>query len=168
MTEEEVLQVIERAAEESATELDLSGNELAVLPPEIGKLTQLKTLILGKYKYEDGNIIDVIGNKLSKLPKEIGLLDRLEKLLIVDNELSEIPAEIGQLTALQSLDLRRNQLGKLPTEIAKLTELEKLDLRGNSVPIPPGILGEKASWNDLEDVQEILDFYFRVQDPNNI
>ncbi len=53
MTEEELLQVIEQAATEGATELDLSGNELTTLPPEIGKLTQLKKLILGKYEYDE-------------------------------------------------------------------------------------------------------------------
>ncbi|MFB2882211.1 hypothetical protein [Floridanema aerugineum] len=49
MTEEELLGVIEQAAREGWTELDLSGKDLTVLPREIGKLTQLKKLILGKY-----------------------------------------------------------------------------------------------------------------------
>ena len=44
--------------------------------------------------------------------------------------------------------------------------LKKLDLRGNPVPIPPEILGPKERYDDPGDVNEILDFYFRVQDPN--
>ena len=39
-------------------------------------------------------------------------------------------------------------------------------MRGNPVPIPPEILGAKELWEDPGDVKEILDFYFRVQDPN--
>ena len=46
MKEEELLWVIEEAAREGVTELDLSGKNLTVLPPEIGKLTQLKKLNL--------------------------------------------------------------------------------------------------------------------------
>ncbi|BAZ65714.1 MAG: hypothetical protein KME28_10810 [Pelatocladus maniniholoensis HA4357-MV3] len=46
MSEEELLQVIEQAATEGVSELDLSGRNLTTLPPEIGKLTQLKKLIL--------------------------------------------------------------------------------------------------------------------------
>ncbi|MEA5601584.1 COR domain-containing protein, partial [Nostoc sp. UHCC 0252] len=47
----------------------------------------------------------------------------------------------------------------------KLSNLKKLDLRRNPVPIPPEILGPKAYYEDPGDVNEILDFYFRVQDP---
>ncbi len=304
MTEEELLQVIEQAAAEEVTELDLSGNELTALPPEIGKLTQLEKLILGKYKYdEDGYITGTIGNNLRDLPKEIELLNQLEELQIVGNQLSKIPAEIIQLVNLQSLDLRsnqlsnipvelvqlvnlqflnlaynnlssipaelvqlinlqsfdlsrnqlssipaeigqlvklqsfylsynklssipaeivqlvslqslylsknqlssipaeivqlvslqslylsrnqlssipaeigqlvnlqslylnRNNLSSIPSEIRQLSKLEKLDLRGNPVPIPPEILGAKSFFENSGDVKEILDFYFRVQDP---
>lgn len=124
MTEEELLQVIEQAASEGWTELDLSGNELTVLPPEIGTLTELKKLILGKYQYHDGRyIVGSIGNKLSALPAQIGQLNQLEELQVVDNRLSALPNEIGQLTSLQSLDLSGNQLSTLPAEIKQLPNL---------------------------------------------
>ena len=86
MNEQELLQVIEQAATEEWEELDLSGKELTVLPPQIGKLTQLKKLILGKY-----GEYDYIGNNLSELPKEIGLLNQLEELQIFSNQLSSLP-----------------------------------------------------------------------------
>ena len=69
MTEAELLDVIEQAVKEGATELDLFGNKLTALPPEIGKLAQLKKLILGKYwHHEEGYILGFIGNDLSALP----------------------------------------------------------------------------------------------------
>ncbi|MBD2127250.1 leucine-rich repeat domain-containing protein [Microcoleus sp. ZQ-A2] len=141
MTEEELLRVIEQAASEGWTELDLSGNNLTALPPEIGKLTQLKKLILGKYRYNDeGDIVDTIGNHLSALPAEIAQLKQLEELLVVGNRLSALPAEIGQLTSLQSLNLNGNQLSALPAEIGQLTNLRSLDLRGNQLQqLPPEI-----------------------------
>ena len=56
MNQENLLEEIELAEKEGRTELDLSGKQLSTLPPEIGKLTQLKKLILGKYQYdENGN-----------------------------------------------------------------------------------------------------------------
>ena len=48
----------------------------------------------------------------------------------------------------------------------ELTKLEKLDLRGNPIPIPPEILGPRDYWRDPGNLDEILTFYFQVQDPN--
>ncbi|MBW4596343.1 MAG: hypothetical protein KME46_26425 [Brasilonema angustatum HA4187-MV1] len=45
MSPEQLLQVIEQAAQEQSTELDLSGHNLTALPPEIGKLIHLTTVI---------------------------------------------------------------------------------------------------------------------------
>ena len=106
MTEEELLRVIEQAASEGWTELDLSGNNLTVLPPEIAKLTQLKKLILGKYWFDDeGGYMDTLGNNLSALPPEIGQLKHLEELQVVANQLNSLPPEIDQLVNLETLDL---------------------------------------------------------------
>ena len=49
MTREELLQLIDKAADEGQTELDLAGLGLEELPPEIGKCTQLETLVLEKF-----------------------------------------------------------------------------------------------------------------------
>ncbi len=49
MTPTQLLEVIDRAYQEQIEALDLAGHGLTELPPEIGKLTQLKTLILGKF-----------------------------------------------------------------------------------------------------------------------
>ena len=150
MTEEELLQVIEQAAAEGWTELDLSGNELTVLPAEIGRLTQLKKLILGKCEYNEfGDIRSSIGNNLSELPKEIGLLNQLEELQIVRNQLSSLPAEIGQLTNLQSLNLHSNRLSSLPAEIVQLTNLQSLQLRSNRLSSLPAEIVQLTNLQSL-------------------
>ena len=80
MTQDELLKLIDQAAEEGWTELDLAGADLTELPPEIGKLTQLESLILAKQvkgKY--------LGNNLTQLPAEIGLLKRLKSLTVFGN-----------------------------------------------------------------------------------
>ena len=63
---------------------------MTVLLSEIGKLTQLKKLILGKYEAKEGSVsaVGTFGNKISTLPKEIGLLTQLEELQIVGNQLA--------------------------------------------------------------------------------
>ncbi|MEH2307296.1 COR domain-containing protein, partial [Nostoc sp.] len=117
-----------------------------------GKLTNLQTLYL-------------YNNQLSSLPPEFGKLTNLQTLYLYNNQLSSLPPEFGKLTNLQTLDLYNNQLSSLPREIRQLPNLRKLDLRRNPVPIPPEILGTKDLRQDPGDVNEILDFYFQVQDP---
>ena len=147
---EELLQIIEKAATERWTELDLSGRELTVLPPEIGQLTQLKKLILGKYELdEDGDILSFIGNEISALPAEIGLLTQLEELQIFANQLTNLPTEIAQLTNLQTLNLGSNQLSSIPAEIFQLTNLQELDLCGNELTVLPPQIGKLTQLKKL-------------------
>jgi internalin A len=42
MTHDELLEKINRAARDGLTELDLSGQDLTDIPPEIGQLSQLE------------------------------------------------------------------------------------------------------------------------------
>ena len=58
MTNDELLEVIAEAAREGVTELALTGEGLTVLPPEIGKLTNLTALYL-------------YSNQLTSLPEAI-------------------------------------------------------------------------------------------------
>ncbi|MEH2205316.1 MAG: COR domain-containing protein [Nostoc sp.] len=155
--------------------LYLYNNQLSSLPEEFGQLTNLQTLDLYKnqlsslpvefFQLTNLQSLDLGSNQLSSLPREIMQLINLQTLYLSSNQLSSLPAEFVQLTNLQSLDLSSNQLSSLPREIMQLPNLKKLDLRRNPVPIPPEILGSKDLTEDPGDVNEILDFYFRVQDP---
>jgi internalin A len=137
MTKDELRQRFERAAREGRTALDLSGQGLDNLPPEIGRLTQLQSLYLSS-------------NRLGSLPPEIGQLTNLQSLGLSRNELSGLPPEIGQLTQLQSLDLKGNLLGSLPPEIGQLTNLQLLDLEGNQLSGLPPEIGQLTRLQSLD------------------
>jgi Leucine Rich Repeat (LRR) protein len=137
MTEDALLQLIERAAKEHLQSLELRSNQLNSLPPEIGKLTSLQSL-------------DLRNNWLSSLPPEIGKLTSLQSLDLRNNWLSSLPPEIGKLTSLQSLNLNSNQLSSLPSEIGKLTSLQRLELSSNRLSSLPSEIGELTSLQRLE------------------
>lgn len=75
--------------------LDLSGNQLSELPPEIGKLTNLEALYLSH-------------NSISKLPPEIINLTNLQVLVLDSIQLSKIPPELWNLINLQTSNLVGN------------------------------------------------------------
>ncbi|EAZ92816.1 COR domain-containing protein [Crocosphaera chwakensis] len=127
MTEEELLQVIEKAAKDKRKSLSLSFKKLTSLPPEIGKLTNLTSL-------------SVLGNQLTNLPSEIGNLYNLTSLYLEKNQLTNLPSEIGNLTKLNIFYLEKNQLTNLPSEIGNLYNLTSLHLSGNQLTnLPPEI-----------------------------
>lgn len=98
--------------------LNLANCHLTSLPPEIGRLTDLRQLILDK-------------NELGTLPDEIGNLSHLNKLSVVINRLTSIPKTIGNLQSLTRLSLSFNHLTTLPAEICKLQNLEHIEIFEN-------------------------------------
>lgn len=70
--------------------LDLSGNNLRVIPGEIGHLVELMYLNLAR-------------NNLTMLPEEFGELWKLEKLDLSHNNFREVAGGLGVVTRLPSL-----------------------------------------------------------------
>lgn len=114
-------------------------NNVTKIPPEIGKLTQLKYLDLRKaYSLvivppEIGKLIHLkkfhlYMTQVNLIPKEIENLKELEVLWISCNQLSEIPSEIGSLKSLIALDVHSNEIKTVPEEICNLKSLKSLDL----------------------------------------
>ncbi|WP_251958782.1 leucine-rich repeat domain-containing protein [Nostoc commune] len=136
MTNEELLQVIEQAASEKATELDLSNNQLSSLPPEISQLSSLTELYLND-------------NQLSSLPPEISQLFSLTTLYLHNNQLSSLPPEISQLSSLTTLYLHNNQLSSLPPEISQLSSLTTLYLHNNQLSSLPPEISQLSSLTTL-------------------
>ncbi|MDY6786291.1 MAG: COR domain-containing protein [Cyanobacteriota bacterium] len=156
----DLLELIEQAAREKWEELDLSNLELAALPSNIGKLTRLKKLIVGKW---DEQKREWVGNSLTALPPEIGQLTRLTHLSLSLNQLATLPPEIGQLTQLTHLDLSINKLTALPPEIGQLVKLAHLDLRFNQLTALPPEIGQLVKLAHLD-----LRFNKLTELPSNI
>ena len=109
-------------------ELQLPGRLTGSMPPELGNLSNLRTLILngsqlsGSIPSEMGNLahlywLELPGNQLSGvIPPELGNLYNLRGLYLSDNQLTgSIPPELGNLYNLRGLYLNNNQLtGSIP------------------------------------------------------
>ena len=81
--------------------LNVSGNELIRIAPEIGSLKNLVELELGYYSW---------GNQLTQVPPEIGQLQKLEKLRLDSNQLRFLPDTLADLANLKDLILDNNPL----------------------------------------------------------
>ena len=177
MTQEELLQLIDRAVAEGWRELDLSGQELTELPGEIGKLQQLESLILGKkiegYEFVEDRVLekvsgnnlktlplellglpnlrklDISGNPLESIPDVVTQILHLEELILIRVELTEIPDAIAKLTNLTQLDLSYNQITQIPEAIAKLTNLTQLDLDDNQITQIPEAIAKLTNLTQL-------------------
>ncbi len=132
---------------ENPPELDLTNIQIQVLPPEIGRLTNLKKLDLSYtgiselplelFTLNKLVILDVTGNKITSLSSRIGNLPSLEILMLCKNQLKKLPSEIGNLKKLEVLFARCNQIERLPVEIGKLSSLVMLNLDSNQLTTLP-------------------------------
>lgn len=137
--------------------LDLSGNRLTSLPPELSRLQRLRILFCS-------------GNPFTVLPEVLGECPRLEMvgfkscrlhtvpaaalpaglrwLILTDNAIAELPTSIGNCTGLQKLMLAGNRLRALPDTMAACTGLELLRIAANRLTALPGWLFElpRLSW----------------------
>ena len=125
MTREELLRLIDQAADEGWTELDLAGLGLEELPDAIGKCTQLETLVLVKWDEEKE---EWVGNQLTEFPDAVLQLTNLKILSLACNQIREIPAAIASLSNLTELKLWSNQITEIPAAIASLSNLTVYDL----------------------------------------
>lgn len=117
--------------------LYLHDNQLASLPPGLGRLTRLRYMNENAFEAfpecvcSMASLIELraSGNRLTSVPESIGRLSGLRELYLRNNRLTSLPESITGLRELRQLDLRSNPLMHLPTTIAGLPRLEKLDLR---------------------------------------
>ncbi|MEQ9485810.1 leucine-rich repeat domain-containing protein [Coleofasciculus sp. F4-SAH-05] len=139
MDRAELVEIIDKAAREGVTQLDLSGKGITEIPECIGQLTNLKWLYLSK-------------NKITNIPKCIGQLNNLKWLFLDGNKITNIHDLTGQLNNLKWLFLGGNQITEIPECIAQLTNLQKLDLDNN--PLNPVV--KSAYQSGLDELKAYL------------
>ncbi|KAJ3081353.1 hypothetical protein HDU99_005919 [Rhizoclosmatium hyalinum] len=142
------------------------------IPPEIGRLSSLKTMNLSENFRLVGRIpvelcllkklvfLDLNNCSLSgPIPDHIGNLTELQELHLNYNQLDgPIPSSLGKLLNLIWLNLRYNKLtGVVPAELGLLSKLQRMKLQENMLegPIPPQL--GKTAFVDLKSNQIIGD-----------
>lgn len=114
--------------------LSLAGHKLSgFIPPDLGKLDQLKILALHN------------NNFYGTIPSDLGNCTQLQRIYLQGNYLSGlIPSDLGKLSDLQYLDISSNSLsGSIPLSLGKLDNLVSFNVSNNFLvgPIPSdGIL----------------------------
>lgn len=158
---EEVVSILQQAAENPLDRVDLSGRKLKLLPEAFGKIQGL--LVLNLYNNQLQAIpdsiaglhnlleLDVSTNFLETLPDSIGLLSKLKILNVSCNKLTTLPDSICHCGSLVVLDASYNNLTYLPTNIGfELVKLEKLLIHLNKIRSLPTSIGEMRSLRYLD------------------
>ncbi|MEH2070231.1 MAG: leucine-rich repeat domain-containing protein [Nostoc sp.] len=156
---EDVLRLINQALDEGWKELDLSGEGLTELPPEIRQLSNLT--LLSFYENQITEIPEWIGqlsnltklylanNQITEIPESIGKLSNLTELKLANNQIIEIPESIGQLSNLTELKLANNQIIEIPESIGQLSNLTELNLANNQIIEIPESIGQLSNLTEL-------------------
>jgi hypothetical protein len=165
---EKILDGVRRMeAGEQVVELNLSNMGLVELPPEIGQLRALETLVLHFNELtalppEIGQLTNLTtlhlqGNRLAAVAKEILQLPKLEALVLSNNQLQVMPQELWQHPTLQKLWLGSNGLKVLPPEVQRLTTLKFLRLEQNHLTTVPPEIGQLTALEVLRlDDNELI------------
>ena len=104
------------------TVLDLSGNDITIIPAGIGNLVKLSQLIFAN-------------NQIATIPAEIEKLTNLEVMDLSQNQIATIPVGIGKLVKLKLLSFANNNItGSIPEGIFILPYLVTLSLGNNQIP----------------------------------
>jgi hypothetical protein len=120
--------------------LDLSGNNLSVLPDDLWRLDKLRILFCSDNQFVQLPVVlgkcpqlSMAGfkaNKINDVPAA-ALGKSLRWLILTDNRIDELPTEIRQCSQLQKLMLSGNQLTSLPSSMAACSQLELLRIAAN-------------------------------------
>ena len=101
--------------------LNISCNQIRVLPASIAQLQQLQILVLGS------SICG--GNPLTDLPQSLTKLPHLTDLFLSYTDFENLPELIGDLSHLKTLQmLHMKRLKALPNSLIKLKNLEVLEI----------------------------------------
>ena len=127
--------------------LNLSGNRLIDLPPDMARLKKLKIVFGSNNLFEhlpeslgECPSLEVVGFKATRIrhvPAE-ALPPKLRWLILTDNAVERLPGALGERPALQKLMLAGNLLKTLPEGLADAQRLELLRISANDFEaLPP-------------------------------
>ncbi|MCQ2996968.1 leucine-rich repeat-containing serine/threonine-protein kinase [Pseudomonas syringae] len=126
--------------------LNLSGNNLSVLPDDLYRLSHLKVLFCSDNPFtelpacigrcQNLQIVGFKANQISHVPAA-ALPPRLRWLILTDNQIEQLPERLGECRSLQKLMLAGNRLTRLPASLARCEQLELLRIAANQLPELP-------------------------------
>ncbi len=120
--------------------LNLSGNRLTDLPPDMGRLKKLKIVFGSNNLFEHlpeslgaCEALEVVGFKATRIRhvSAAALPPALRWLILTDNAIEQLPDALGERPALQKLMLAGNRLSHLPEGLTHAGRLELLRLSAN-------------------------------------
>jgi Leucine-rich repeat (LRR) protein len=109
---------------------------LTEIPPEIGRLTNLRVLMLDT-------------NEISEIPPEVCLLTGLERVSLSNNRLKDLPDAFASLTQIRSLHISNNEFEKFPLPVLDLPMLQFLDLADNELTELPEAISKLQGLHTL-------------------
>lgn len=128
--------------------LDLSGNDLSDLPPDLPRLHRLRVLFASNNQFTHlptsiglCSQLSMVGFKANQI-REVSpqaLPPMLRWLILTDNQIARLPVELGERPALQKLMLAGNRLQALP-DLSACHRLELLRIAANQLNALPGWL----------------------------
>lgn len=120
---------------EKVYKLRLRNSKTSVLPPEIGKLINLR-------------VLDISGSRIKSIPPEIENCTHLKSIIANASQLSEIPSTIGNLKKLRNVNFGYCKIKELPEEFGNLESLWSLSLGSNQLSDLP------ESFSNLKNLQK--------------
>ena len=134
------------ALADSLEVLNLSGNALAALPGDLGRLHRLRVLFCSDNRFTElppalGGCaaLEMVGfkaNRIRSVPAS-ALPPKLRWLILTDNEIEQLPDALGDCAQLQKLMLAGNRLRQLPAALAACGRLELLRISANRFEAMP-------------------------------
>ncbi|TRY91737.1 hypothetical protein DNTS_018981 [Danionella cerebrum] len=132
--------------------LKLWHNKITAIPPSIGLVKSLESLIICHNKLESLppslfhlpklRHIDLSNNSISNIPVEIGHLHNLQHFSITGNKVEILPNQLFKCSKLKVLCLGHNNITSIPESIGQLVQLSHLELKGNCLDCLPFQLGQ--------------------------
>ncbi|XP_067309979.1 volume-regulated anion channel subunit LRRC8D [Pseudorasbora parva] len=132
--------------------LKLWYNKITAIPPSIGLVKSLESLIICYNKLESLppalfhlpklRHIDLSQNSITSIPVEVGHLHNLQHFAITGNKVEVLPNQLFKCSKLKVLLVGHNSITSIPESIGQLVQLSQLELKGNCLDCLPFQLGQ--------------------------